>query len=286
MAQQFAQFFNDKIDRIRDEIRHNQGPGSPDEQIGVNPPQMDSFAPVSEEEMRKIILNSNSKYCTLDPIPTSLVKSCLDTLLPTICRIVNLSLQTSCVPDNFKHAIVNPLIKKQSLDKENFKNYRPVSNLSFISKLLEKVVMARVNKHLDMHNLREPCQSAYRAGHSTETALVKVYNDMLCMVDDRQYILLVLLDLSAAFDTIDHDAMIHRLKNLFGINGDALTWMQSYFSGRTQRVVIGNSASTPFALSTGIPQGSVAGPGTFPAYTQPIGTVARHHGVQHAPLCR
>ena len=102
MAQQFAQFFNDKIDRIRDEIRHNQEPGSPDEQIGVNPPQMDSFAPVSEEEMRKIILNSNSKYCTLDPIPTSLVKSCLDTLLPTICRIVNLSLQTSCVPDNFE----------------------------------------------------------------------------------------------------------------------------------------------------------------------------------------
>ena len=72
--------------------------------------------------------------------------------------------------------------------------------------------------------------------------------------------------------------MIHRLKNLFGINGDALTWMQSYFSGRTQRVVIGNSA-TPFALSTGIPQGSVPGPGKFSAYTQPIGTVARHHCV-------
>ena len=223
MAQQFAQFFNDKIDRIRDEIRQNQGPGSPDEQIGVNPAQMDFFPPVSETEMRKIILNSNSKYCTLDPIPTSLVKNCLDTLLPTIYRIVNLSLQTSCVLDDFKQAIVNPLIKKQSLYKENFKNYRPVSNLSFISKLLEKVVMTRVNQHLDMHNLREPCQSAYRVGHSTETALVKVYNDMLCMVDNRQYILLVLLELSAAFDTIDHDAMIHRLKNLFGIIGDALT---------------------------------------------------------------
>ena len=73
--------------------------------------------------------------------------------------------------------------------------------------------------------------------------------------------------------------MIHRLKNLFGINGDALTWMQSNFSGCTQRVVIGNSASTPFALFTGIPQGSVAGSGTYAAYTQPIGTVARYHGV-------
>ena len=279
MAQQFAQFFNDKIEKIRDEIRHNQRPGSPDEQIVVTPPQMDSFAPVSEEEMKKIIIHSNSKCCSLDPIPTSLLKNCLDSLIPIICNIINLSLQTSCVPNNFKNAIVTPLIKKQSLDKENFKNYRPVSNLSFISKLLEKVVMSRINKHLDEHNLREPCQSAYRAGHSTETALVKVYDDMLCAVDDRQYVLLVLLDLSAAFDTIDHDAMIQRLKSLFGINGNALAWMESYFSERTQYVVIGKSASTPFALSTGIPQGSVAGPGTFPAYTQPIGSVARQHGV-------
>ena len=134
---------------------------------------------------RRFFHTAKSYQPWLDPIPTLLVKGCLDTLLPIICRIVNLSLQTSCVPDNLKHAIVNPLIKKQSLDKENFKNYRPVSNLSFISKLLEKVVMARVNKHLDVHNLRKPCQSAYRAGHSTETALVKVYNDILYMVDDR-----------------------------------------------------------------------------------------------------
>ena len=125
------------------------------------------------------------------------------------------------------------------VDKGNVKNYRPVSNLSFIYKLLERVVMARVNKHLDVRNLREPCQSAYRAGHSTKTALVKVYNDRLCTVDDSQYFLVVLLDLSSTFDTIDRDTTIQRLKNLFGINGDALAWMQSYFSGRTQRVVIG-----------------------------------------------
>ena len=92
MAQQFASFFNDKIDRIRDKIYHNRRPGSPDEQIGVNLPQMDYFASVLEEEMRKIILNSNSKYCILDPIPTSLVKSCLDMLLPIISCLVNLSL--------------------------------------------------------------------------------------------------------------------------------------------------------------------------------------------------
>ena len=249
------------------------------EEMVVSPPQMDSFAPVTEVELRKIILHSNSKHCSLDPIPTSLVKSCLDSLLPVICRIINLSLETSTVPDNFKHATVSPLIKKPSLDRENFKNYRPVSNLSYISKLLEKVVMGRLNDHLDAHSLREPCQSAYRAAHSTETALIKVFNDMLCAVDQRQYVLLVLLDLSAAFDTIDHDSMHLRLKKLFGIEGEALAWLRSYFSSRTQRVVINNHESTPMALTTGVPQGSVAGPGTFPAYTQPIGNVARHHGI-------
>ena len=137
-------------------------------------------------------------------------------LLTIICKIVNISLQSSTVPDNFKQAIVTPLLKKPSLDIENMKNYRPVSNLSYVSKLTEKVVMSRFNAHLDTHKLREPLQSAYRAKQSTETALIKVLNDILCVVDDRQCVLLVLLDLSAAFDTIDHDKMLFRLKELFG----------------------------------------------------------------------
>lgn len=278
MAQSFAQFFDDKIDKIRNEIRANQD-SSPAHEVTVKPPEMNTLALVTEQELREIVCQSNSKHCSLDPIPTSLVKSCLNTLLPVICRIINLSLQASRVPDVFKHAIVTPLIKKPSLDKENFKNYRPVSNLSYISKILEKVVMARINNHFDTNCLREVHQSAYRAGHSTETALVKVFNDMLCSVDNRQYVLLVLLDLSAAFDTIDHEVMIARLESLFGVQGQALEWLKSYFSGRTQRIIINSCSSSPVQLSTGIPQGSVAGPGTFPAYTQPIGTLAHHHDI-------
>ena len=127
---------------------------------------MQTFKPVSMEEMRKIIGKCNSKYCALDPIPTSVLKACLGALLPVICKIVNLSFSSSHVPEAFKEAIVTPLIKKQSLDRENLKNYRPVSNLPFISKLVEKVVMERLNCHLDENNLREPLQSAYRAKHS------------------------------------------------------------------------------------------------------------------------
>ena len=229
--------------------------------------------------MKKIITKTNSKHCSLDPIPTALLKNCIAAILPIICKIVNLSLQESTVPDYFKQAIVTPLIKKSSLDPENMKNFRPVSNLPYISKLLEKVVMTRLNNHLDTHKLREPLQSAYLANHSTETALVKVFSDILCAMDKGQCVLLVLLDLSAAFDTIDHELMLSRLEGLFGIKGDALAWVKSYFSGRTQKVVLENCSSKPVPLSTGVPQGSVAGPGTFSAYTQPLGTLVREHNV-------
>ena len=139
--------------------------------------------------------------------------------------------------------------------------------------------MSRINEHLDQHHLREPLQSAYLTNHSTETALIKVFNDILCAVDDRQCVMLVLLDLSSAFDTIDHDMMLSRLESLFGIDGDALAWIKSYFRQRSQKVVINGCSSTPVPLTTGVPQGSVVGPGIFPVYTKPIGTVAREHGI-------
>lgn len=278
LAQTFAQYFSDKITKVRSDIMAIQDSSPISTQIPTDtPPILNNLKPVTEEEMRKIISHTNSKHCALDPIPTTLLKSCLDSILPVICKIVNLSLQTSTVPENFKHAIVTPLIKKPGLDKENLKNYRPVSNLSYVSKLLEKVVMNRINEHLDINHLREPHQSAYRAGHSTETALLKVVNDMICAIEKQECILLVLLDLSAAFDTVEHSMMLSRLQNLFGIEGEALKWLKSYFENRTQSIIVQNNSSTPIPLSTGIPQGSVCGPGTFPAYTQPIGTITRQH---------
>ena len=245
----------------------------------IETPVLSNFTPVSEDEMKKIIGKSNSKCCILDPIPTSLLKKCLDVLLPTICAIVNISLTTSHVPDAFKEAVVTPLIKKPSAEKENMKNYRPVSNLPYISKLLEKVVMQRVNDHLDANNLREPLQSAYCSKHSTETALVRVFSDILCTINEQKCVLLVLLDLSAAFDTINHKVLLTRLEKLFGVTGEALEWLKSYFQNRRQRVVLGTHSSVPLPLLTGVPQGSVVGPGTFPAYTKPLGKLVRSHDV-------
>ena len=111
----------------------------------------------------------------------------------------------------FKQASITPLLKKTSLDRNVMKNYRPVSNLPFLSKILEKVMSRVLSEHRARNNLDIPLQSAYRQHHSTETALLKVHNDVLRALDRRECVFLVLLDLSAAFDTIDHHQLKSRL---------------------------------------------------------------------------
>ncbi|WP_308339768.1 reverse transcriptase domain-containing protein, partial [Thiolapillus sp.] len=160
-------------------------------------------------------------------------------------------------PTVFKHAIVKPLLKKTSLDPNDLKNFRPVSNLSFFSKLLEKVVMSQLLDHLNTNELWPRFQSAYRACHSTETALLRVLNDLLTASDDGQVSLLTLLDLSAAFDTIDHDILFHRLEHVFGIQNSALSFFRSYLTERKQMVSISGYSSNPSTLLHGVPQGSI-----------------------------
>jgi hypothetical protein len=127
-----------------------------------NVPVLDMFTAASEDEIRKLILSSPSKHCDLDPMPTWMLKEHLELLLPVITKLVNLSLATSTVPIQFKNAVVKPLLKKTNLDAEILKNYRPVSNLTFVSKIIEKVVAARLKDHLEANNLLETCQSAYK----------------------------------------------------------------------------------------------------------------------------
>merc|ERR1712237_262375 len=129
-------------------------------------------------------------------------------------------------------AILKPLIKKICLDPEIFNNFRPISNLTFISKLIEKIVAKRLNKHMTENDLHEIMQSSYKQHHSTETALTCVQDDFLRAIDDKKTVLLLMLDLSAAFDTVDHTILIDRLRNRLGIGGTALDWFQSYLSNR------------------------------------------------------
>ncbi len=214
----------------------------------------------------------------MDPIPTSLLKDCIDTLLPLLSLIVNFSLKYGYFADEWKLAIILPLLKKLGLELI-FKSFRPVSNLQFVSKVTEKAAALQICGHMTANNLHYTMQSSYREGHSTETALLRVQNDVYRAMDQEEVVMLLLLDLSAAFDTLDIDILLSRLENRFRITGNVLNWIRSYLSDRKQSVCIKGVTSSAKPLKCGVPQGSVLGPVLFTAYTAPLGDIAKNHGV-------
>eukprot|EP00745_Piridium_sociabile_P020377 TRINITY_DN313_c0_g1_i4.p1 TRINITY_DN313_c0_g1~~TRINITY_DN313_c0_g1_i4.p1 ORF type:complete len:508 (-),score=73.27 TRINITY_DN313_c0_g1_i4:117-1640(-) len=221
------------------------------------------------------------KTCDLDPLPTSLFFECIDEILPALTNILNVSLSTGVVPTCLKNALVMPLLKKVSLDPNVLKNFRPVSNIPFVSKLLEKIVLSQLLSHLENNGLWQIFQSAYRPCHSTETALLRVFNDLLVASDSSQISVLTLLDLSSAFDTIDHSILLDRLKLAFGVRDTALKFFESYLTDRKQVVSVLGYESDPSPLCYGVPQGSVLGPILFILYTHPLSDVISHHRIHH-----
>ena len=228
------------------------------------------LAPATQDEVPDIIDKYPSKYCELDPLPKFLLKEVLKYLLPLIKAIINKSLVES-----FKKANIRPLLKQPNLDKEELKNCRPVSNLPF----LEKLVGKRLKTHLSSHILHDNLQSAYRIGHSTETALLKVHHDIAEALDMKCMAALVLLDLSAAFDIIDHNILQTRLDHSFGVTESAFSWIKSYLSDRSQCVAIGMTTPEGTCLNFGVPQGSVLGPRKYSLYSKPIGAICSRHNL-------
>ena len=178
-----------------------------------------------------------------------------------------------------KQAIVTPILKKSSLKKDEFKNYRPVSNLPFFSKVLERVAANQLHQHFAAHDLYPRNQSAYRPNHSVETALLRVSDSILRSLDTRKGVIMVLLDLSAAFDTLDYSILTQTLHDQFGIQGKALQWIQSYLTARSFKVGINSNHSKAKDLRSGVPQGSVLGPFLFTAYTAPMADLIDSWGV-------
>ena len=173
------------------------------------------------------------------------------------------------------------VLKKPTLPKEELNCYRPISNVSVISKILGKVVANRLRSHIYKNGLSNVSQSAYKQFHSTEIALLKVHNDINLNIDNGKVTVLTLLDLSAAFDTIDHNILITRLSTWYGISGTALSWFTSYLTDRQQAIKIGNCFSDMLPTSCGVPQGSVLGPLLFTLYTTPLSSVIQGHNLDH-----
>ena len=172
-----------------------------------------NFAPTSNTELSNIANNIIMKSCILDPLSSTLLNQHLDFFLPINLKIVNLSLESGHFP-SLKSAVLSPLLKKANLHHEVLANYKPISNLKVISKIIEKVVAVRLQKYLEANQLNEPLQSAYKPFHSCETALVRVHNDILVAINKSHYVMLLLLDLSAAFDTDRSQSLAVYLKVL------------------------------------------------------------------------
>ena len=289
LCDNFATFFKDKVEKIQKglEQQRNSSTSSVDDMSDLDLYQsnvscsLSEFDQLSLDDVTKLINGFAAKHCTLDSVPTWFLKNNSEIFINVITRIVNLSLSTGVFPDTLKHAIIGPLIKKTSLDRNTLKNYRPVSNIKFLSKVIERIVVNNITKHMHENNLGEPLQSAYRAAHSTETALLKVKDDIMTSLHHRQGVFLVLLDLSAAFDTVSHSILFQRMQQELGIRGTALKWVKSYFSGRTTSVCINGCRSTKSSLNYGLPQGSIVGPVSFSIYTIPIGRIIRKHRLSY-----
>ena len=229
--------------------------------------------------MRRLIMKSLIKSCSLDPLPTFFLQEQIDSMLPFITRMINASLRQGRLPDTQKYAIVTPLLKKPGLDVNDMANYRSVSNLTFLSKVIEWIVAQQLNDYLAANNLLTGKQSAYKSFHSTETTTLRVLSDALVSVDAQKVTLLSLLDLSAAFDCVDHPLLVLRLQRNFGLTGQVLRWLTSFLNGRTQQIAYAGLVSATHSVFFGVLQGSVLGPILFNLYTADIHLLVAAHGL-------
>ena len=271
LAQTFSNFFMEKIQKIRNHL-DQFSPYVP--AVYQDFSLLETFNPVTEDEVRKTILSLHPKSCELDPIPVKLFRDVFEYILEFLIFIFNKSLETGWFVSDWKCAVLQPLIKGSNLPT-NTNNYRPMSNLNFLSKVLEKLVLSQFMSHCNDHDLLPEHQSAYRPHHSCEIVLIKIMDDILWGMENGKVTAMLFLDLSAAFDTVDHYILHKTLRDSYNVQGKCLEWFDLYLQPWECKTAIGLAYSGTKTMNFSVPQGSCMGPSLFTIYAGSIGTVIK-----------
>ena len=269
LAEQFNDYFIQKIEKIRSNFDNEPKPMLRNCLNSFNGNVMAEFTPVSQEWLKKMMLSKTIKTSHEDPLPGFLFKQCLDELLPALTLLVNQSLSTGSM-EGLKNSVITPILKKANCDPEMLKNYRPVCNTLYLSKTIERVVIVQANNHMQLTMTHIPNQSGYKPHYSCETLLLRVTNDILNNMDNSNCTIAVLLDLSAAFDTVDHGRLLEILWFDLGFRGVVFNWFEDFLRNRKQAVCIDGEKSEFKENRYGVPQGSVVGPFLFNVYVRSL----------------
>ncbi|KAF2351298.1 Reverse transcriptase domain [Trinorchestia longiramus] len=258
--------FNDensgRLDLLVHKYLHNKifyhAAGDLISQITSNALQKPIHIYISLQEIRRILYSlKNTKAVGHDNISLQYIKDSFNVTAPLLHLIINTSIATNKFPDPWKHSIIKPLHKAGDINTAS--NYRPISLLPVLSKILEKVIFNQLSTHLHKSNLLHPNQYAYRKYTSTQDALLNVTEKIYSDIDNKNVTLLLLLDLSKAFDSVEHERLLQKISNL----GIATQWFQSYLANRSHAVKLENTISSPIQNDFGVPQGSILGPLLF-----------------------